>query len=113
MPYVETLPSYIPREWWDRVEVVVDERGVHYCWTGWNNGEGHGKAKVDGRTVYTHREIYERCSGVKLGRFDFVDHGCERKPCMNFDHLEAVPPAVNTARGPGRHTQYRAEEPPF
>lgn len=104
------LPDYIPSAWHNRIQILSDHRGVHYLWTGWNNGQGHGKVWREGKMRYTHREIVERVEGRKLERFDYVDHRCERKPCLNYDCLEVVPPAENTARGPGRHTQYRRRE---
>lgn len=103
------LPDYIPAEWRNRITIHCDGRGVHYLWTGWNNGEGHGKVRVKGKMRYTHREIVERVTGTKLERRDYVDHLCELKPCLNFDHLEPVPPGENTARGPGSRTQYRRD----
>lgn len=105
-----TLPDYIPPEWGDRIYVVQDDRGTHYVWVGWNNGEGHGKVRIAGNVQYTHRFIYERVNGVKLTRFDYVDHKCEHKGCINADHLEAVPPGVNTYRGPGRFNQFRTRD---
>lgn len=104
------IPDYIPPEWHSRIRVEVDDRGIHYLWTGWNNGEGHGKVSIAGKPYYTHRLVYERHHGVRLSRFDFIDHLCERKACLNRDHLEAVPPSINTYRGPGRHSQFRPKE---
>lgn len=104
------LPDYIPREWADRITILEDERGRHYLWTGWNNGEGHGKVRIDGKACYTHRIIVERVRGVVLGTLDYVDHKCERKACLNYDHLEPVTPGENVARGPGRHWQYKKRD---
>lgn len=104
------LPGYIPFAWHDRIRVVTDAKGTHYLWTGWNNGEGRGKAREGGKAVYTHRRIVEIVTGRKLNRFEYVDHvaeRCDHKACMNFDHLEPVPPAVNTARGPGAQHQFK------
>lgn len=101
------VPDYIPHEWLDRIKVMADDKGVHWLWTGWNNGEGHGKVRVNGKAKYTHREIWERVTGTKLLRSQYVDHKCEHKPCLTFEHLEPVLPGVNTQRGPGRHTQYK------
>lgn len=106
------LPSYIPNAWADRIKVFVDEKGVHYLWTGWSNGKdhGHGKVKEAGKTVYCYRRIWEWVKGVKLGRFNWVDHKCGHKPCLNVKHLEAVTPGENTYRGPGRWAQYKRPE---
>ena len=101
------IPDYIPARWHDRIEVVEDERGLHYLWTGWCNGKGHAKARVDGKIVYVYRWLVEKLLGRKLDRWEYVDHLCERKACLNLDHLEPVTPEINTARGPGRHTQFK------
>lgn len=101
------IPSYIPHKWAKKVRVLVDEKGTHYLWTGWNNGEGHAKARHGGKVVYLYRFLYTMITGVVLRRWDYVDHTCEHKACLNFDHWEPVPPGVNTARGPGAETQYR------
>lgn len=101
------IPAYIPLKWARKVKVLVDEKGIHYLWTGWNNGEGHAKAKHDGKTVYIYRFLFQMMTGIVLRRWDYVDHTCEHKACLNYDHWEAVAPRVNTARGPGAATQYR------
>lgn len=104
------IPDYIPEHWHDRIKIVEDERGIHYLWTGWNNGEGHGKVRVEGKQVYTHRYVYSKVHGIVLRTLDFVDHLCERKPCVNVNHMEKVTPAINTARGPGKFWQFRCRE---
>lgn len=105
------VPSYLPVSWYGRLELAVDSNWrPHYLWTGWNNGEGHGKPKDNGVTRYTHRMVYEKVTGRTLKQFDYVDHladVCGHKPCCNFDHLEPVHPGVNVARGAGRLTQFK------
>lgn len=101
-------PSYLPVEWLDRITPAIDATGrLHLLWTGWNNGQGHGKVRVDGKVRYVYREVVERVTGRKLSRFDYVDHLCTRKRCVNFDCLEVVPPGENTRRGPGRLMQFK------
>lgn len=106
------LPSYIPVKWADRIKVIVDSKGIHFMWTGWNNGEGHGKASWKGKVVYCYRHVYETVTGVKLKTLDYVDHLCERKPCLTFEHLEPVPPGINIIRGRGRRTMFKSEKTP-
>lgn len=101
------LPWYILPRWHDRIRVHFDHRGIHFLWTGWNNGEGHAKAEIDGKVWYLHRWIYTKVTGIKLDRFDYIDHRCEHKNCLNHDCHEPVSPGVNTERGPGRRTQFR------
>jgi hypothetical protein len=106
----DTIPAYIPERWHSKIKVEHDDKGTHYLWTGWNNGEGHAKAKVHGCTVYIYRWLYERITGRALRSDEHIDHTCERKPCLNFLHWEPVPPKANTFRGAGRRTQYRRPE---
>lgn len=101
------IPLYIPDHWLNRIRVEWHDGKPHYLWTGWNNGDGHGKVRHAGKAIYCYRDVVERVTGVKLTRFQYVDHKCACKPCLNFDCLEVVPPGVNTQRGPGRHTQFK------
>lgn len=102
------LPGYLPFHWHDRIVTVRDAAGkLHYLWTGWHNGEGHAKMRKAGKTIYGHREVVETVEERKLARWNYVDHKCERKPCLNYACLEAVTPGANTQRGPGARTQYR------
>lgn len=104
------IPDYIPDAWLDRLTVVADDKGVHFLWTGWNNGEGHGKFKEGGKTFYTHRRVYETVTGRKLKRTDYVDHLCERKSCCTFECLEPTTPGINTFRASGDKNQFRPKE---
>lgn len=102
------IPDYLPDEWLDRIRLEIDSDGKpHYLWTGWNNGKGHAKVRRQGKAIYCHRDIVERVDGITLGRFDYVDHLCRRKSCLNYDCLEVVPPGVNTQRGPGAQQQFK------
>lgn len=107
------IPHYIPRHWYSRLSAIIDDKGIHFLMGGWNNGEGHAKARMDGRAVYCYRWVWETVTGRKLSRMTYVDHTCERKQCITFECLEPTTPGVNTARGPGRHTQYKKTEVPF
>lgn len=104
------IPEYIPFKWAKKCRVLVDEKGIHYLWTGWNNGQGHAKARHEGKVVYIYRFLFQMMTGTVLGRWDYVDHTCSHKGCLNYDHWEAVSPGMNTARGPGRLTQYRSRD---
>ncbi len=105
-----SIPAYVPSAWHNRIEVLFDEKGVHFLWTGWSNGKGHGKIKIDGETCYVHREIVERVDGIVLKTEDIVDHRCRHRGCINRDHLEVVTMAVNTERGLGVHSQFKPAE---
>lgn len=104
---VHIVPYYIPQHWWDRLYVVADDKGIHWCMNGWNNGEGHAKARMGGKIVYCYRWVVEKMTGRALARHDHVDHRCERKLCITYEHLEPVTPGENTARGPGRLHQFK------
>lgn len=76
-------------------------------WQGWNNGEGHGKFRLNGKAVYVHRHSWELANAEPLGEFDVVDHLCRNRACWNPAHLDRVTIAVNTNRGCGRFFQFR------
>jgi hypothetical protein len=107
------IPDYIPQHWHRRLSAVIDDRGIHFLMGGWNNGEGHAKARMGGKTVYCYRWVMEKMTSRTLSRFNYVDHQCQRKPCITFECLEVTTPGENTYRGPGRHTQYKKPEVPF
>lgn len=69
------------------------------CWE-WQGGRlpsGYGRLSVDNERRYTHRLAWELFRGpIPDGLF--IDHLCENKRCCNPEHLEPVPPAVNTRR---------------
>jgi hypothetical protein len=102
------IPAYVPERWYSRLYAVIDEKGTHICMGGWNNGEGHAKCRMAGKATYAYRWVYQHVTGRRLARFDYIDHLCERKPCITFEHLEPTTPGENVYRGPGRDTQYRA-----
>lgn len=104
------IPDYIPENWHDRIRIVEDDKGVHFLWTGWSNGKGHGKVSIGGKSLYTHRHVVERVDGITLRRFDIVDHLCRYRGCMNREHLEVVTMAENTRRGLGLIHQYKKQE---
>jgi hypothetical protein len=50
------------------------------------------------RPTTAHRISY-RLYVAEIPDGYWIDHACRNHGCVNPDHLEAVPPAVNTARG--------------
>jgi hypothetical protein len=71
-----------------------------WLWQGSLNHDGYGVITISGKTVRVHRAVWERVYGqVPPGKE--LDHLCRNPRCVNPDHLEAVPPAVNTRRGRG------------
>lgn len=75
------------------------EEGGCWTWTGRYSKSGYGFFDDRDRAVYAHRWLLE-CLGV-AHRGDGLDcdHLCRNRGCLNPDHLEVVPHAVNMARG--------------
>lgn len=101
-------------EYYDHTHGCTIERTFHITtpcceWTGWNNGEGHGKVSVKGQTHYVHRLSWTFANELVLADDNVVDHLCRNRPCWNPTHLERVTVAVNTARGAGRFYQYKRQ----
>ncbi len=66
-------------------------------WTGAVQSAGYGNRKVGGKWMLAHRYAYLQIHGSIPDGYE-VDHLCENKLCINAEHLEAVPPVVNTRR---------------
>lgn len=69
-------------------------------WCGGLMDNGYGYVRFHGKTVLTHRFMFEQIVGpipVDL----VLDHLCRNKPCGNILHLEVVTDRVNTLRGIG------------
>jgi hypothetical protein len=67
-------------------------------WTGAMDPSGYGAFKYQGKKVNAHRWIYQQHRGA-LTRWEWVDHLCRVRKCVNVVHLEAVTPKVNAERG--------------
>jgi hypothetical protein len=66
---------------------------VYYC----HKKGGYGTYK----RRYAHRVVYEAAKGP-IPEGLHLDHLCRTPPCVNPDHLEAVTPYENIARGTAR-----------
>lgn len=69
-----------------------------WLWTESLDSGGYGRIRINGVLVSSHRAAYrifvgEVPSGMEL------DHLCRVRSCCNPDHLEAVTPKENVARG--------------
>lgn len=68
-------------------------------WTG-TKTRGYGRIRKDGKTIYTHRAMYELCEG-SIPEDCELDHLCRNRACANVSHLEPVTRAENARRGLG------------
>lgn len=79
-----------------------------WLWTGAQQSEGYGSiGDGAGSSMLTHRLAWELWRGP-LGDLT-VDHRCQRRLCLNPDHLVAVSREVNCARGKGFSDLYCLE----
>jgi hypothetical protein len=86
----------IEERFWAKIRKADD--GCWY-WMGANNGVGYGTFWVKwGQRVYAHRYSFEMAKGP-IPESMVLDHLCRHPACVNPDHLEAVPPWVNSRRG--------------
>jgi hypothetical protein len=81
-----------------RVGFRADPETGCWVWQGSITQKGYGQLKENGRVVFAHRAYYIRAKGpIRDGLV--LDHLCRNPRCVNPDHLEAVPQAVNVRRG--------------
>jgi hypothetical protein len=86
----------------ERFWAKVDQSGgPHACWpwlAGISYPSGYGNIWWNGFTRSAHRIAYELAVG-EIPSGLTLDHLCRVRHCVNPAHLEAVPFAVNNARG--------------
>lgn len=87
----------LPKPWAFRRE----ERGYDtpcHTWLGSKSPNGYGLFTENGRRTTAHKIAWEREHGpVTDGRH--IDHLCRNRDCVNPEHLEPVPCAINIRRG--------------
>lgn len=76
----------------------VDRSGVCWVWTGTLTPDGYGQFTLARKHYHAHRLAYELLVGPIPTGYQ-IDHICRNPPCVNPDHLEAVPPKENNLRG--------------
>lgn len=76
--------------------VIVDDDGC-WVWTKSTKRNGYGCFSVNGKTVSTHRYMYEQFVG-HIPNGLVIDHLCGNKICCNPEHLEAVTQQENVLR---------------
>lgn len=83
---------------------TIEDRGYPTpCWT-WNygktgNGYGLTTNRMTGRgRILAHRFMFEEIKGRVPADME-LDHLCRHRDCVNPEHLEPVPSAINVQRG--------------
>lgn len=81
-------------QFWDRLVPSGD------CWiyVGAMARGGYGRVKVGGSEYRAHRYAWLTLRGEIPDGLD-LDHLCRNRACVNPDHLDPVPSAVNKSRG--------------
>lgn len=100
---IEALPP--------RIRKLLTVCPISGCWVfvgRWTTGKGHAKTMWQGHHVMLHRVVYSLLVAPVCWWLN-LDHLCRFRGCSNPDHLEPVPPVVNTRRGEAKLFKRRAE----
>jgi len=85
-------------------ESKIIKTGNCWEWTGYIKSNGYGQLTQNGKTVLSHRVIYELYKGEIPHGLD-LDHLCRNRKCVNPNHLEPVTRKENLMRGVGLTSQ--------
>jgi hypothetical protein len=77
---------------------VPNLKGDCWIWTRSTHKFGYGYFRVDGKTHYVHRLVYQ-LAGRIIPTGKELDHLCRVPACCNPDHVEPVTHAINVSRG--------------
>lgn len=122
--YAQTLGV----DWWQtrietRIEITSGNLATPcHLWSGARTSAGYGQVGVPAPgggsfPVRVHRLIYVKVNGADMvAAGHVIDHLCGQKSCVNPDHLEAVPAALNAIRQrplvAGTPTRKSRKDPP-
>ena len=85
----------------------IDSESGCWVWVGARHDDGYGVFSVGHGHEYAHRWSYTHFKGPIPDGLS-IDHLCGQPPCVNPDHLEAVPIRVNVLRGTKNPTALNA-----
>lgn len=77
------MTDYLQRRFWSRT--IVRDDGC-WDWTGSTNAGGYGQVSVNRRPILAHRVAW-LLSHFIIPEGKWVLHRCDRRPCVNPDHL--------------------------
>lgn len=72
-------------------------------WTRYKDIAGYGKLKIENKTVYAHRIMFEKHKGI-IPTDKVLNHICNNRGCINPEHLEIVTQKENVRKG--KRTKY-------
>jgi len=82
----------------ERIFARLEAEGECWIWTGAKTRLGYGQIRIERRTEYVHRTLYELAHG-QIPPGLVLDHLCRNPSCARPSHLEPVSQKENVVRG--------------